>query len=83
MFLWPITPVYDPAFFMDERTHMGMHGSSQLFLSVNKSTAEGLTEIQRGEFKRRLWINIKYKVLEHLEEGLGSEEREERIVKCL
>lgn len=32
-------------------------------LSVNKSTAEGLRETQKGEFERRLWINIKYKVL--------------------
>lgn len=55
---------------MDERTLMGMHGGSQALqrhlcdptsppLSINPSTAGGLRETQRGEFKRRLWINIK------------------------
>ena len=47
-------------------------------LSINKSTSGGLGETQRGEFKRRLWINIKYKVLEHLGAGWGSEEGEEK-----
>lgn len=66
---------------MDQRTHrphqQHLCDPTSSPLSINKSTAGGVGEAQRGEFKRRLWINIKYKARWHWGEAQALREGEQ------